>query len=123
MTRAESKLWEELRKRRLKFLRQAALGAYVVDFVQHSARLVVEVDGRVHELPEVQARDVHRDDWLKSQGYQVMRFPNDGVLSGVVGIADEIAAFVLAAGVRPRPSKRGLKSKPVDLSALSNDAE
>ena len=59
-TDAERKLWFALRDRRLggfKFVRQEAIGPYIVDFVCREQRLIVEVDGGQHAES---ARDVAR---------------------------------------------------------------
>ena len=55
MTRAETLLWRHLKAHRLArlgFRRQAPMGAYVADFVAHSCKLVVEVDGESHDFAE-----------------------------------------------------------------------
>lgn len=74
-THTEALLWEQLRRLPVRFRRQAAMGAFVPDFVCHPAALVVEVDGGVHSLPDVAVRDTERDTWFNSQGYAVLRFP------------------------------------------------
>ena len=61
------------------FQEQHPNGLYVLDFCGPEARLAVEVDGFVHDLPEQAARDARRDKWLVEQGIQV----NDRVLEGV----------------------------------------
>ena len=73
-TWTEAKLWKSLRTLKAHFRRQVPIGPYVADFACHSARLVVEIDGGVHQLPEVALRDMERDGWLASQGYRVLRF-------------------------------------------------
>lgn len=73
-TFTEAKLWKHLRQFEVRFRRQAPTGPYVVDFACHRARLVIEVDGGVHNLPEVAVRDMQRDEWLTGQGYRVLRF-------------------------------------------------
>jgi very-short-patch-repair endonuclease len=53
MTRAETLLWRQLKAHRLGglgFRRQAPMGNYVADFVSHSCKLVVEVDGESHDF-------------------------------------------------------------------------
>lgn len=70
----ERLLWTELRALKQHWRRQAPIGRFVADFANHRLKLVVEVDGGVHNLPEVQARDAERDAWLTSQGYRVLRF-------------------------------------------------
>jgi very-short-patch-repair endonuclease len=82
MTRAEVFLWERLKNRRLggwKFRRQHPLGEYVVGFVCLKARLVVELDGCCHDFRD--ARDWRRTQWLRTQGYRVLRLANEEVFS------------------------------------------
>ena len=53
-TDAERKLWFALRDRRLggfKFVRQEAIGPFVVDFVCRERKLIIEVDGGQHGTP------------------------------------------------------------------------
>ena len=88
---SERKLWTILRDRRLeglKFRRQMVIGSYVVDFVCLRHRLIVEADGPFHD-PE---RDAVRDEWLRSQGFRVLRFPNSQIENRdweVVGAIEE----------------------------------
>ncbi|WP_082384968.1 endonuclease domain-containing protein [Brevundimonas sp. AAP58] len=78
-TRTEARLWQHLRKLEVRFRRQAPIGPYIVDFACHSAKLVIEVDGGVHNRTDVALRDLTRDEWLISQGYRVLRFPTQRV--------------------------------------------
>ena len=94
MRRPEQKLWALLRKRGLNIRRQAPIGSYIVDFVSHAARLVIELDGPMHEEPDVNLRDAERTLWLNSQGYRVIRFINAAVLADPTGIADQIEAAI-----------------------------
>ena len=94
MRRPEQKLWALLRKRGLNIRRQAPIGSYIVDFVSHAARLVIELDGPMHEEPDVNLRDAERTLWLNSQGYRVTRFINAAVLADPTGIADQIEAAI-----------------------------
>ena len=95
-TYAEKHLWKALRQTDLHFRRQAPFGPYIVDFVCHPHRLVIEVDGGVHNLPEVAARDAERDLWLTGRGYRVMRFSNEQVVSDTLGVVQMILARVSA---------------------------
>ena len=77
-TEAERSLWKELRFRQIggyKFRRQQPLGDYIVDFVCFEKRLVVEVDGKQHS--EQIEHDFKRDEWLKAQGFFILRFWNN----------------------------------------------
>ena len=94
-------LWRDLRDRRclgFKFRRQYSLGTYVVDFVCLEARLVVEVDGPIHDHPDRQTRDLRRDEWLRSQGFDVLRFSNDLFASG----SGELPLEAIRRGLRER---------------------
>ncbi|MEX2127552.1 MAG: DUF559 domain-containing protein [Xanthobacteraceae bacterium] len=89
-TNAEVKMWLALRDRRLagfKFVRQEAIGPYVVDFVCRAKRLVVEVDGGQHAESE---RDSKRDAALAARGFRVIRFWNNEVLQNRRGVLESI---------------------------------
>ena len=90
MTVPERKLWTALRKLGLPVRRQAPIGRYIVDFAIHSASLVIEVDGGRHDLPEAQLHDAVRDAWLRSQGYQILRFRNEQALNDPDGVVQMI---------------------------------
>ncbi len=92
-TFAEKRLWKVLRRLDLHFRRQAPMGPYIVDFVCHRHRLVVELDGGIHNLPEVAARDARRELWLSGRGYRVLRFANSRSADDVVAA---ISAWVEA---------------------------
>ena len=85
-TDAERKLWFAVRDRRLsgfKFVRQEAIGPFIVDFACRDKRLVVEVDGGQHAD---RAEDAARDAFLAGEGYRVLRFWNNDVLSNRDGV-------------------------------------
>ena len=91
-------LWAALRplkRHGLHFRRQAPIGRYVVDFVCHSAKIVVEVDGSQHGEVAVMRHDAARTEFLNSRGYRVLRFGNIDVVKSSHSIADAI--FVAAA--------------------------
>lgn len=99
MTDAEHALWAQLRGRRLgdfKFKRQWSLGPYVADFCCWEASLVVEVDGGQHGEEE----DAARTKWLESQGYRVIRFWNNEVLTNLEGV---LLAIIAALRTHPHP--------------------
>ncbi|MBB4083812.1 endonuclease domain-containing protein [Brevundimonas lenta] len=89
-THTEAKLWARLRQFDVRFRRQAPIGPYVVDFACHRARLVIEVDGGVHNLPEVAVRDLARDEWFAGQGYRVLRFTTRQVEYEIDTVLDAI---------------------------------
>ncbi|MCS6622708.1 DUF559 domain-containing protein [Roseibacterium beibuensis] len=95
-TFAEVKLWERLRKLDIRVRRQAPIGAYVVDFACLRAKLVIEVDGGVHERADVALRDLERDAWLHGQGFRVFRIPNRRVETELDAVVSEIEAAIRA---------------------------
>ena len=103
-TYAEKQLWKVLRTTDLHFRRQAPFGPYVVDFVCHRHRLIVELDGGVHNLPTVASRDAEREAWLTGRGYRVMRFFNDQRPDDIVSM---IIARISADTPTPNPSPQG----------------
>jgi very-short-patch-repair endonuclease len=109
MTDAEHRLWRHLRGHRLagqKFRRQQPLGAYVVDFVHFGARLIVEADGGQHiESPH----DAQRDDWLKGQGFRVLRFWNNDILQNTEQVLAVIFKAVEDAPSPPAPLPQGAR--------------
>jgi very-short-patch-repair endonuclease len=100
-------LWKVLRKAEPHFRRQAPFGAFVVDFVCHSARLVVEVDGGVHEYEDVMLRDHERAEWLRSRGYRVLRLTNKEVIDDAEGAVMRILREIGVDTPTPDPSPQG----------------
>jgi very-short-patch-repair endonuclease len=100
MTLAETILWRSLRDRGIgaKFRRQVPIGPYIGDFVCVSAKIVVELDGPPHAKPEQRLHDAQRDQWLRAQGWRVLRFPNDPVIGGSEAVVTEIRLAVTKAG-------------------------
>jgi very-short-patch-repair endonuclease len=91
-TSSEYVLWQALRGRRLgvAFRRQVPLGPYIVDFLAPSVRLIVEVDGGYHDLR--QKADARREQWLRRQGYRVVRVRATMVLKDLRGALHLISA-------------------------------
>jgi uroporphyrinogen-III synthase len=76
-TKTEDILWHRLRGEKLtgaKFRRQADIGSLVVDFACLQVKLVVEVDGGIHNHPDVIPKDAARDRKLTAQGFRILRF-------------------------------------------------
>ncbi len=85
-TEAEKILWNFLRSRQLeglKFRRQEQIGGYIVDFVCYNRKLIIELDGSQHLNSD---EDQTRDQWLKSQGFTVLRFWNNDVMKNLEGV-------------------------------------
>lgn len=99
-TPLERKLWQHLKQLKsshgLHFRRQAPIGAYIVDFVCFSAKLVIELDGESHVGEAAMARDGTRDAFLRQQGFRVLRFPNRIVAMDVASVAETVLSEVLS---------------------------
>ena len=90
------------------FRKQAPIGRYVVDFVCHGARLVVEIDGDSHHFADGRARDAARTIFLQREGYRVLRFTNLEVMENGEAVYDAVSAALGASGPtpsRPPPSR------------------
>ena len=89
-TKAEHRLWQILRAKRLagfKFKRQLPIDHYIVDFVCLRERLIVEADGGQHSGS---VGDKRRDAYLKSQGFRVLRFWNNEIFENEEGVLTSI---------------------------------
>lgn len=82
-SRAEGALWAMLRDRGggAKFRRQHPIPPYVADFACVEARLIVEIDGLSHDLPDQFDHDERRTAFLESAGWRVLRVRDADVLS------------------------------------------
>ena len=114
MTEAEKRLWQALRAHRLNgfsFRRQTPVGPYIVDFICHEHRLIVEVDGGQHA--ERLVADSERTRVLESMGYLILRFWNNDVLSNIDG-ALELMAFTIQSEALdpPHPARLGAPTSP-----------
>jgi very-short-patch-repair endonuclease len=76
------------------FRRQTPIGPYVVDFVCHAAKLVIEIDGGQHFESRKEQRDARRDAYLANKGFRVLRFNNHDVMTNRQGVLETIAAAV-----------------------------
>jgi len=114
-TEAEAFVWGELRSRRFagfKFRRQVPIGNYIVDFVCLDRRVIVELDGGQHNEARHKKYDARRDAWLRSQGFEVLRFWNSDVFLEWEGMADGIW---LALNRRPSRRAQRAPSPPAPL--------
>jgi len=95
-TQAERKLWWHLRHRLptrgTHFRRQVRIGRYIVDFACHAQRIVIEVDGGQHGTKS--AADDDRTRILEANGYRVLRYWNNDVLSNIDGVLEDILSAI-----------------------------
>ena len=94
---AEARLWAKLKDRRLggfKFVRQAPVDGYFVDFLCRDRKVVIEVDGSTHDAATQVADDEVRTAELERFGYRVFRVSNRDVYDNVERVLDASLAFV-----------------------------
>lgn len=91
-TPAEARLWRYLRRKQVdgwRFRRQHVFDRFIVDFYCPAARLVIEVDGPIHE--QQQDYDALRTAFLEALGLRVLRFKNEDVFQNIEGVMTVIA--------------------------------
>jgi very-short-patch-repair endonuclease len=96
MTDAERKLWSRLRgdNTGYYFRRQTPIGKYIVNFVCWKQKLVVELDGSQHYTEKGKEHDRVRDEFLKQQGFRVLRFHSAEALKYTDGILTVIVEYL-----------------------------
>ena len=102
-TDTERLLWRHLRDRQIegfKFRRQQPISRYVVDFVNLEMKVVVELDGGQHAFSP---GDRVRDDRLRAEGYQVLRFWDNQVFSDMEGVLETIREALITPHLDPLP--------------------
>ena len=93
MTDAETILWSKLQRNQLhghRFQRQHPIGPYFADFACRRAKLVIELDGATHSTLEERAYDAQRDAFIRSKGWNVVRFWNADVYENLNGVLESI---------------------------------
>ena len=96
-TDAERLLWRRLRAKQLgglKFRRQEPIGGYIVDFVCLEKRVVIELDGSQHSMQRQE--DQARDEWFNEQGFRVLRFLDNEVLTNIEGVLEVVSKASLS---------------------------
>ena len=114
MTSAEKILWQELKGRKLnglKFRRQHPIHFYIADFYCHELKLIIELDGEVHNEVLVDEHDKNRTAELDRFGIKIIRFMNDQVLNSLDQtlntIKSQISSITREVDYSPSPSGEG----------------
>ena len=91
MTPEEKHLWYDFLKRLpLTVKRQYNIKDYIVDFYIEKKKIVIEIDGSQHYLPENKEADKERDNILLAWGIYVLRYSNESVRNNFNGVAEDI---------------------------------
>ena len=96
MTPAEESLWKyvHINEWKLKFRRQHPIANWVVDFYCHQIKLVIEIDGAIHDTEEVKRNDVEREKHLKDFGLTILRFKNDDIFNNKDAVIKKITQTI-----------------------------
>jgi len=93
MTPEERKFWLAIKTQdRMygRWRRQVLFGKYIVDFCCHEYRLIVEIDGSHHDIDI----DTSRDEFLRSEGYEVLRYSNQIINQNLNAVMDDVLARI-----------------------------
>ena len=93
MTPQEKKLWYVIRNRQFfgyRFRRQFPIGNYIVDFICREKKIIIEIDGGQHNEPKNIEYDNKRTEYLKSEGFQVVRFWNNEIDTNMFGVYEKL---------------------------------
>ena len=91
MTPEEKHLWYDFLKRLpVNVRRQHNIENYIVDFYIAEKKVVIEIDGRQHLLPEHKKADEQRDAVMFSWGISVLRYSNDSIRNNFTAVAEDI---------------------------------
>ncbi|HMA65276.1 MAG TPA: endonuclease domain-containing protein, partial [Chitinispirillaceae bacterium] len=98
MTTTESILWNRLRNRQVcgcKFRRQQILLGFIADFYCEEAKLVIEVDGSLHDTNEQKKVDIHKDDVYNELRLTVLRVTNEEIEHNVDSVVAKISNLLI----------------------------
>jgi very-short-patch-repair endonuclease len=122
-TDAEKRLWRALRSKlpQYKWRRQMPVGPYFADFACLAQKLVIELDGGQHA--NAADYDAARSRFIRAQGYRILRFWNDDVLSNTYGVLERIAESLSPrereGAAKPRKGEADSPSVTVDTTSPS----
>ncbi len=96
-TAAEKLLWLQLKKNQLgvRFKRQHPIWMYIADFYCHELKLVIEVDGSIHNVKEIMEYDILREEDISSFGIKVIRFRNSEIRTGITTVIERINGIII----------------------------
>ncbi len=104
LTTSEKKLRRLLRDEpNVHFRKQVAVNEYVYDFAEFGTRLLIELDGGVHDLPENAVRDAAKTLNAKRAGFNLLRLTNDDVWTRPDWVLDQIRVYLKAPHPLPPP--------------------
>lgn len=108
MTSEEKHLWYDFfKKLPVTVNRQKNIGNYIVDFFIASNRIVIELDGSQHGMPENRKADEKRDSDFQHLGITVLRYKNSDINNNFIAVCEDILNYLgLGANVLNNGDKR-----------------
>ncbi len=111
MTTQERKLWSIIKNRQFfnyRFRRQFPIGLYIVDFICREKKIIIEIDGGQHNEQNNIEYDNKRTEYLKSEGYNVIRFWNNEIDDNISGVYEKLKLVFGINNITPsQPSPSG----------------
>ncbi|MEI6456391.1 MAG: endonuclease domain-containing protein [bacterium] len=112
MTEAEKMIWGEIKNRKfmkLKFRRQHPIHLYIADFYCHEKRLIIEIDGGIHNSVEIKENDQNRSAELDRSGVSVVRFSNEKIMNNLSEVLLELKVYIekITSDISHSPSGEG----------------
>lgn len=117
-TYAEKTLWYSLKGNQLAkydFDRQKPIGYFIYDFYCSALKLVIEIDGITHNLPEVKINDIEKEIFIKNLGLNILRFTDEEVLGNGNLVMKTIMEYI-----KRFENERGESTPPSPLSRGGN---
>ena len=84
----------EARSQWIKIPKQHPIGIYIADFYCHKVKLIIEVDGLIHNKPEIRAYDENREKNLVALGNHILRFSNNEIFTDIENALERIKTKV-----------------------------
>ena len=96
LTPAEQTFWLRLKEQfpEYKFRRQHPISIYTADFYCHKLKLVIEIDGSIHDSEEAKLKDEKREKDLKNLDLTVIRFTNDQIKNEVESVIEIVSSNI-----------------------------
>ena len=96
LTPAEQTFWLRLKEQfpEYKFRRQHPISIYIADFYCHKLKLVIEIDGSIHDSEEAKLADEKRQKYLENLNLTVIRFTNEQIRSEVENVIKIISSII-----------------------------
>jgi cyclase len=96
LTPAEQTFWLRLKEEfpEYKFRRQHPISIYIADFYCHKLKLVIEIDGPIHDSKEAKVNDEKRQKNLENLNLTVIRFTNEQIRSKVENVIEVISSTI-----------------------------